>query len=60
MDVDAFMRLSVDPIWLQQNVMWEFVDKCASAKEDQQNLTRMENNTFDRLELTIISPSSYS
>jgi hypothetical protein len=35
MDVDAFIRLNADPIWLHQNEMWEYIDECGSVKEDQ-------------------------
>jgi hypothetical protein len=27
MDVDAFMRLNADPIYLHQNEMWEYIDE---------------------------------
>ncbi len=37
MDVDAFIRLNADPIWLHQNGMWEYIDECGSAKEDQRS-----------------------
>jgi len=26
MDVDEFIRLNADPIWLHQNEMWEYLD----------------------------------
>ena len=27
MDVDEFIRINADPIWLHQNEMWEYVDQ---------------------------------
>ena len=26
MDVDDFIRINADPIWLHQNEMWEYID----------------------------------
>lgn len=30
MDVDEFIRRNADPIWLQQNEMWEYMDQGGS------------------------------
>ena len=27
MDVDEFIRINADPIWLHQNEMWEYIDQ---------------------------------
>jgi len=27
MDIDEYIRRNADPIWLQQNEMWEYIDQ---------------------------------
>jgi hypothetical protein len=37
MDVDEFIRINADPIWLHQNEMWELLHEreCQAAQESQ-------------------------
>ncbi len=48
MDVDAFMGLNADPIWLHQNEMWEYIYECGSAKEDQLGVQAGQNDGDQR------------
>ncbi len=34
MDVDEFIRVNADPIWLHQNEMWEYMQEPEDGKED--------------------------
>ena len=43
MDVDEFIRLKADPIWLHQNEMWEYMDQDEDENEGE---TEDENTPF--------------
>ncbi len=34
MDVDEFIRINADPIWLHQNEMWEYIETEENAKDE--------------------------
>ena len=35
MDVDEFIRINADPIWLHQNEMWEYMDQGEDENESE-------------------------
>ena len=37
MDVDEYIRNNVDPIWLHQNGMWEYIDMDEENEKDEEN-----------------------
>ena len=35
MDIDEFIRINADPIWLHQNEMWEYMDQNEDEDENE-------------------------
>jgi len=33
-DADEFIRRNADPLWLHQNEMWEYMEECGAAVEE--------------------------
>ena len=40
MDVDEFIRINADPIWLHQNEMWEYMDQNCKFDPDPFTMAR--------------------
>ena len=47
LDVEEFIRINADPIWLHQNEMWEYMDWPEQPEGDELDLERASRKSVD-------------